>query len=81
MKYSLEDFETCVITNYVLPNSIKEKIDFLTSKLGVQQVEHKRNHKKHRPENKNDLWEKAKPAVEFKKTVMKEKLGIENILN
>tara|TARA_Y100001970_G_C14195719_1_gene837982 strand:- start:846 stop:1739 length:894 start_codon:yes stop_codon:yes gene_type:complete len=81
MKYSLEDFETCVITNYVLPNSIKEKIDFLSSKLGVQQGEHKRNHKKHRPENKNDLWEKAKPAVEFKKTVMKEKLGIDKILS
>ena len=81
MRYSLEDFETFVNTNYVLPNSIKEKIDLLSSKLGVQQGEHKRNHRKPRTENKNDLWEKAKPAVEFKKTVMNEKTGIEKMLS
>lgn len=81
MRFSLEDFEACVITNYVLPDGIKEKIDFLSSKLGVQEGEHKRNHRKHRGENKNDLWEKAKPPVEFKKTVMNEKTGVEKILS
>lgn len=81
MRFSLEDFETCVITNYVLPDGIKEKIDFLSSKLGVQQGEHKRNHRKPRGENKNELWEKAKPPVEFKKTVMNEKTGVEKILS
>ena len=81
MRFSLEDFETCVITNYVLPDDIKEKIDFLSSKLGIQQGEPKRNLRRPRGENKNDLWEKAKPPVEFKKTVMNEKTGVEKVLS
>ena len=81
MRFGLDDFETCVITEYILPDGIKEKIDFLSAKLGVQQGEHKRNNRRPRGENKNELWEKAKPPVEFKKTVMKEKTGIEKILS
>ena len=81
MKYSLEDFENCVITEYKLSDTILDKINVLTSKLGINNVEIKRSNRRARSEQKNELWEKVKPAMDFKKTVMEEKTGIDKLLS
>ena len=81
MKYSLEDFENCVITEYKLSEIILDKINVLTSKLGINNVEMKRNNRRARSEQKNELWEKVKPAMEFKKTVIQEKTGADKLLS
>ena len=73
MRFSLEDFETYGITDYKLSDTILDKINVLTSKLGITTVEIKRNNRKARLEHKNELWEKVKPVVDFKKTVIQEK--------
>ena len=81
MRFSLEDFETCGITDYKLSDTILDKINVLTSKLGITTIEIKRNNRKARLEHKNELWEKVKPVVDFKKTVIQEKTGVDKLLS
>lgn len=82
MRYSLEDFENCIVEN-ILSQEVKDKIEILYSKLGINANDNRRL-RRVRSENrgdKNDAWEKAKPVIEFKKTVMKEKTGREKIMS
>ena len=41
----------------------------------------KRNNRRARSEQKNELWEKVKPVTEFKKTVIQEKTGADKLLS
>ena len=82
MRYSLEDFENCNVGN-ILSQAVKDKIEFLYSKLGLNANDNRRLRRVRSDYrgDKNDTWEKAKPAVEFKKTIMKEKTGREKIMS
>lgn len=80
MRYSLEDFESCSLENSDLPDKVQEGIEKLCSKLGLT-VSDNRKLKRVRSDPKNDVWEKIKPDVNFKKTVFNEKDEKEKIMS
>ena len=75
MKYSLEDYDKFYIEENILPASVKTNIEYLTKSLGID-INDVRKRKQ-----RNDNWEKLRQPVDFKATVLKEKVGVDKQLS
>ena len=75
MKYSLEDYDKFYIEENILPASVKTNIEYLTKSLGID-INDVRKRKQ-----RNDNWEKLRQQVDFKATVLKEKVGVDKQLS
>tara|TARA_Y100000816_G_scaffold158493_1_gene113179 strand:+ start:69 stop:944 length:876 start_codon:yes stop_codon:yes gene_type:complete len=75
MRYSLEDYNKYYIEENVLPVSVKTNIEYLTKSLGIDITDVRKR------KQRNDNWEKLRQPVDFKATVLKEKIGVDKQLS
>ena len=75
MRYSLEDYNKYYIEENVLPVSVKTNIEYLTKSLGIDITDVRKR------KQRNDNWEKLRQPVDFKATVLKEKVGADKQLS
>tara|TARA_Y100000992_G_scaffold110213_1_gene71751 strand:- start:349 stop:1224 length:876 start_codon:yes stop_codon:yes gene_type:complete len=75
MRYSLEDYDKYYIEENVLPASVKTNIEYLTKSLGIDMTDVRKR------KQRNDNWEKLRQPVDFKATVLKEKVGVDKQLS